>query len=78
MSTVPVYKKKRRLVISGKVIFQYFQGSTVVLSRKYCSTFREILKYCLRSTVVLSGKYWSTAKKVLETLKVKNYRELYN
>jgi hypothetical protein len=36
VSTVPVYKKKKRLVISGKVIIP-------VLPWKYCSTVKEVL-----------------------------------
>ena len=51
VSTVPVYKKKKRLVISGKVkclstslaVLQYFHGSTVVLPRQYFSTAKEVL-----------------------------------
>jgi hypothetical protein len=50
VSTVPVYKKKKRLVISGKVISQYFQGSTAVLTGEYYSTAVKVLKYCKGST----------------------------
>ena len=58
VSTVPVYKKKKRLVISGKVI-------SSVLPLQYCSTFLKVLEYFLCSTVVLSWKYWSTSFAVL-------------
>ena len=51
MFTVPVYKKKKRLIISGKVIRS-------VLPLQYCSTFLKVLEYFLCSTVVLSWKYW--------------------
>lgn len=50
VSAVPVYKKKKRLVISGKVI-------SSVLPLQYCSTFLKVLEYFLCSTVVLSWKY---------------------
>ncbi|MGO5525083.1 hypothetical protein, partial [Phocaeicola plebeius] len=50
VSTVPVYKKKKRLVISGKVIL---------------STSLAVLQYFPCSTPVLQGKYWSTPKGVL-------------
>ena len=52
MFTVPVYKKKKRLIISGKVIRS-------VLPLQYCSTFLKVLEYFLCSTVVLSWKYWT-------------------
>ena len=52
MFTVPVYKKKKRLIISGKVIRS-------VLPLQYCSTFLKVLEYFLGSTVVLSWKYWT-------------------
>ncbi len=52
MYTVPVYKKKKRLIISGKVIRS-------VLPLQYCSTFLKVLEYFLCSTVVLSWKYWT-------------------
>ena len=58
MFTVPVYKKKKRLIISGKVnirkshkvstslaVLQYFPESTGVLSLQYCSTFVEVLDF---------------------------------
>mgnify|MGYP007005866483 FL=1 len=51
VSAAPVYKKKKRLVISGKVIRS-------VLPLQYCSTFLKVLEYFLCSTVVLSWKYW--------------------
>lgn len=51
VSTAPVYKKKKRLVISGKVIRS-------VLPLQYCSTSLKVLEYFLCSTVVLSWKYW--------------------
>lgn len=51
MFTVLVYKKKKRLIISGKVIRS-------VLPLQYCSTFLKVLEYFLCSTVVLSWKYW--------------------
>ncbi|WP_455766044.1 hypothetical protein, partial [Phocaeicola plebeius] len=54
-STVPVYKKKKRLVISGKVTFP-------VLSLQYSSTSLKVLQYFLGSTPVLSGKYWKQVK----------------
>ena len=38
MFTVPVYKKKKRLIISGKVIRS-------VLPLQYCSTFVEVLDF---------------------------------
>lgn len=44
-------KKKKRLVISGKVIRS-------VLPLQYCSTSLKVLEYFLCSTVVLSWKYW--------------------
>ncbi|WP_204476491.1 hypothetical protein, partial [Bacteroides mediterraneensis] len=47
VSTVPVYKKKKRLVISGKV-------STLVLPKEYCSTFRGVLQYFEGSTEWIS------------------------
>ncbi|WP_204476368.1 hypothetical protein, partial [Bacteroides mediterraneensis] len=50
VSTVPVYKKKKRLVISGKVNIQYFQGSIPVLPKKYYGTFLEVLWYSPEST----------------------------
>lgn len=51
VSAAPVYKKKKRLVISGKVnkvstslaVLQYFPESTGVLPLQYCSTFVEVL-----------------------------------
>ena len=51
VSTVPVYKKKKRIVISGKVtkvstslaVLQYFPESTGVFPLQYCSTFVEVL-----------------------------------
>ena len=52
MFTVPVYKKKKRLIISGKVIRS-------VLPLQYCSTFLKVLEYFLCSTVVLPWKYWT-------------------
>lgn len=52
MFTVPVYKKEKRLIISGKVIRS-------VLPLQYCSTFLKVLEYFLCSTVVLSWKYWT-------------------
>ena len=52
MFTVPVYKKKKRLIISGKVIRS-------VLPLQYCSTFLKVLEYFHCSTVVLSWKYWT-------------------
>ena len=52
MFTVPVYKKKKRLIISGKVIRS-------VLPLQYCSTFLKVLEYFLCSTVVPSWKYWT-------------------
>ena len=58
MSTVPVYKKKKRLVISGKV--------KSVLPRKYSSTVKGVLQYFQGSTPVLSGEYSSTSTEVLE------------
>ena len=51
VSAAPVYKKKKRLVISGKVIRS-------VLPLQYCSTSLKVLEYFLGSTVVLSWKYW--------------------
>ena len=45
-------KRKKRLVISGKVI-------SSVLLLQYCSTFLKVLEYFLCSTVVLSWKYWT-------------------
>ena len=51
VSDAPVYKKKKRLVISGKVIRS-------VLPLQYCSTSLKVLEYFLCSTVVLSWKYW--------------------
>ena len=50
VSTVPVYKKKKRLVISGKV-------TSYIRKSQYCSTFLKVLEYFLCSTVVLSWKY---------------------
>ena len=43
VSAVPVYKKKKRLVISGKVI-------SSVLPLQYCSTSLKVLQYSLGST----------------------------
>ena len=45
-------KRKKRLVISGKVIRS-------VLPLQYCSTSLKVLEYFLCSTVVLSWKYWT-------------------
>jgi len=49
--TVPVYKKKKRLVISGKVMLS-------VLLRQYYNTPLKVLQYFLDSTAVLPWKYW--------------------
>ncbi|WP_455766355.1 hypothetical protein, partial [Phocaeicola plebeius] len=54
--TVPVYKKKKRLVISGKVIS--------VLPRQYCSTVKEVLQYFQGSTLVLLRKYWDLSERL--------------
>uniref|UniRef100_UPI0026F10951 hypothetical protein n=1 Tax=Phocaeicola plebeius TaxID=310297 RepID=UPI0026F10951 len=54
-STVPVYKKKKRLVISGKVTL-LFKASTPL----------GVLQYCHGSTGVLQGEDCSTAKEVLK------------
>lgn len=51
VSIVPVYKKKKRLVILGKV-------SCSVLLRQYYSTPLKVLQYFLDSTAVLPRKYW--------------------
>ena len=60
VSAAPVYKKKKRLVISGKVIrsvlplqycstslavLQYFPCSIAVLPLQYCGTFLEVLDF---------------------------------
>ena len=50
VSTVPVYKKKKRLVISGKVKSQYFPCSIAVLPLQYWSTSFAVLWYFLGST----------------------------
>jgi hypothetical protein len=55
VSTVPVYKKKKRLVISGKVRIS-------VLPRKYSSTVKGVLQYFQGSTPVLPRKYWNQGK----------------
>ncbi len=56
--TVPVYKKKKRLIISGKVIRS-------VLPLQYCSTSLKVLEYFLCSTVVFPLQYCSTFVEVL-------------
>ena len=58
VSTVPVYKKKKRLVISGKVI-------SSVLPLQYCSTSLKVLEYFLCSTVVFPLQYCSISFAVL-------------
>ena len=59
MFTVPVYKKKKRLIISGKVIRS-------VLPLQYCSTSLAVLQYFPESTGVLSLQYCSTFVEVLD------------
>jgi hypothetical protein len=54
VSTVPVYKKKKRMVILGKV--------TIL------STFKEVLQSSRESTGVLHRQYYSTSSGVLEAL----------
>ena len=50
VSTVPVYKKKKRLIISGKVIRS-------VLPLQYCSTSLKVLEY-FRGSTGLYEQYW--------------------
>ena len=56
--TVPVYKKKKRLIISGKVIRS-------VLPLQYCSTSLAVLQYFPESTGVLPLQYCGTFLEVL-------------
>ena len=56
--TVPVYKKKKRLIISGKVIRS-------VLPLQYCSTSLKVLEYFPESTGVLPLQYCGTFLEVL-------------
>ena len=58
VSAAPVYKKKKRLVISGKVIRS-------VLPLQYCSTSLKVLEYFLCSTGVLPLQYCGTFLEVL-------------
>ena len=58
MFTVPVYKKKKRLIISGKVIRS-------VLPLQYCSTSLAVLQYFPESTGVLPLQYCGTFLEVL-------------
>ncbi|WP_415956738.1 hypothetical protein, partial [Phocaeicola plebeius] len=55
--TVPVYKKKKRLVISGKV-------TKSVLSQRYSGTSSVVLRYFPGGTPVLLGKYWENGRAV--------------